>query len=282
MIFDIETVSLGEEKLKEVRPDLFEDQSMPEHIANPIIPPAEDMKAPASFKDPEKIKQRQQDMHAKMIQEAEDAKVQWKVNLQDKRQKFIDDAALDARFSFCKMIGIRSHLIDDVHTVIHVVESNEKIKATILNVPWPEYLEVKFHATEKEMLSFVFGVVANCIGVGKDMEKLITYYGHQFDLPYLFRRAWIVGVKPPYFLRRGRYFSDDLCCDLYELWTLGERMAKSGGLDGLCAALGLPGKEGDGKAFWKLYNENPAGAVDYCASDIEITNACAEKMGVIE
>lgn len=125
---------------------------------------------------------------------------------------------------------------------------------------------------EKDILKACFTALAGETRI----PTIVTFNGHSFDLPFLFRRAWINGIKPPGHLRNGRYWSNS-CLDLREAWTFGDRYAK-GSLDTIARALGLPGKNGNGKDFHKLLQTNREEAIAYLKQDLAVTAAVYRRM----
>lgn len=105
---------------------------------------------------------------------------------------------------------------------------------------------------------------------------LVGFNSNSFDLPFLIRRSWKLGIPIPYWLREGRYFSK-LCVDLKDLWQLGDRQAH-GTLAQLAVHFGLPGKLGSGKDFAKLLETDPESAREYLKRDLEITDQLYLKM----
>jgi hypothetical protein len=100
----------------------------------------------------------------------------------------------------------------------------------------------------------------------------------EFDLPFLVRRAWILGVPVPRWIRDGRYWSRAFL-DTRELWQLGNRQAKSS-LNHVCQALGIPGKlDGvDGSQFAKLWETDREKAKEYLTQDVRCTAAVVQRL----
>ena len=93
-----------------------------------------------------------------------------------------------------------------------------------------------------------------------------------FDLPFLWRRAVVRRVRPPFWLPRTPKPWADNVADTMLMWA-GDRGTI--GLDRLCRALGIPGKDGmTGADVWPAVQ---AGQIDrvaeYCAADVERTRA---------
>jgi predicted PolB exonuclease-like 3'-5' exonuclease len=114
---------------------------------------------------------------------------------------------------------------------------------------------------------------------------MIGWNTHGFDLPFLVRRSWILGVPIPHAVRKGRYWND-LFIDLMQVYMLGGRdMVK---LDVAAKAFGLEGKVQEvdgvavsGKEFHRVWKENRNVAEAYLLRDLAIPAALAIRMGVV-
>ena len=115
----------------------------------------------------------------------------------------------------------------------------------------------------------------------KGGEIWIGHNSNTFDLPFLLRRSMILGVKVPKQLTPSpRYWPGDFWIDLMDLWKAGDYRATIS-LDRFCKASGLEGKNGSGKWFAQLLEEDKEAAIKYLENDIEITAQLADKaMGV--
>jgi predicted PolB exonuclease-like 3'-5' exonuclease len=111
-------------------------------------------------------------------------------------------------------------------------------------------------------------------------EKLVGFNSHGFDLPFLIRRSWKLGIPVPGNLMRGRYFNAELSIDLLEMWTCG-RKDDSIKLADLAKFLGCGEKLGSGAEFQDLWQNDRPKAIEYLKNDIELTERIAKKMGVI-
>jgi DNA polymerase elongation subunit (family B) len=112
-------------------------------------------------------------------------------------------------------------------------------------------------------------------------EIWIGFNSNSFDLPFLLRRSMILGVKVPRQLTpMPRYWPGEFWIDLMDLWKAGDYRATIS-LDRFCKASGLEGKNGSGKWFAQLLEEDKEAAIKYLENDIEITAQLADKaMGV--
>ena len=132
---------------------------------------------------------------------------------------------------------------------------------------------------EKEIIDrFWFLAVDSYMAGG---EVWIGFNSNNFDLPFLLRRSMILGVKVPKQLTPSpRYWPGDFWIDLMDLWKAGDYRATIS-LDRFCKASGLEGKNGSGKWFAQLLEEDKEAAIKYLENDIEITAQLADKvMGV--
>ena len=99
-----------------------------------------------------------------------------------------------------------------------------------------------------------------------------------FDLPFLIRRSWALGVKIPSDLFEGRYFNSRVV-DLMEKWACGNYGERES-LDTAARTLGVGQKNGSGADFARLWREDKPKAIEYLQNDLRITAAIAERMGV--
>lgn len=168
--------------------------------------------------------------------------------IEEARCEFVAGAALDARLARVALIGFN---VDGV-------------------VSWLDGLD------ESEILT---GFWATCQEyVWEKKYKLVGYFIEGFDLPFLRRRSWLLGVKVPPWIYNDRGYVDGSFIDLHKLWQCGDRMASTNGLDGLCKAFGVPGKTGDGRDFAKLWETDKTAAKAYCAADLAATYELARRM----
>jgi hypothetical protein len=120
--------------------------------------------------------------------------------------------------------------------------------------------------------------------------SIIGHNIHEFDIPFLVKRSWMLGVDMPDVVVRGKYL-DDQIVDTNKVWQCGSRSAAYISLDDLGQVLGCGGKLRDengekmsGDMFHKLYfgtSEERGRAMDYLEQDVELTRKVAERMGVL-
>lgn len=110
------------------------------------------------------------------------------------------------------------------------------------------------------------------------------FVGHnlmEFDLPFIYQRSIVMGVRPSKKLSFARYRSDPIYDTMKEWSQWGRQQV---GLEHIALALGIPTpKEGiDGSQVFAFYQ---AGKVDeivaYCKRDVETTRAVYKRMRFI-
>lgn len=110
-------------------------------------------------------------------------------------------------------------------------------------------------------------------------ETFVGFNVKSFDIPFLIKRCWKLGVKP--FLRPGTNLNRlDNWIDLRDTWQMGDRQAE-GSLDAIGRFLGLGEKNGHGKDFAQLWETDRPAAFAYVQRDIELTYQIAQTMGVL-
>lgn len=163
----------------------------------------------------------------------------------DKRQEYIERAALDPRTGRVLAFGCSKGEIAATGDERYVIES--------------AWRELSYHDTLNQR------IVGFCI--------------KSFDLPFLARRSWALGIDPPPTLFRpdGRW--NENVCDLLDVWRCNNR-DQTISLDGLARFLGVGRKTGDGKDFARLLETDREAALAYLRNDVELTAACAARMGI--
>ncbi len=100
-----------------------------------------------------------------------------------------------------------------------------------------------------------------------------------FDLPFLWKRAMVLGVKPPlWFPRNPSKYTSEMVRDTMLLWDQEQRAGCS--MDRLCKLLGIPGKGAvSGADVWPRVKAGDIEAVaEYCRGDVERTRAMFKRM----
>lgn len=115
---------------------------------------------------------------------------------------------------------------------------------------------------------------------------LSVLVGHNiigFDLPFLWKRCMVLGVKPPsWFPRNPSKYSSEMARDTMLLWDQDQRAG--GSMDRICRLMGIPGK-GDisGADVWPLVKAGKIDQVaDYCRGDVCRTRAMFSRMTFAE
>lgn len=110
-------------------------------------------------------------------------------------------------------------------------------------------------------------------------ERFVGFNIIGFDIPFLVRRAWRLGImpcmSPGVNLRRL-----DEWIDLRDVWQMGDRQAE-GSLDAIAKFFGIGAKTGNGKDFAALWESDKAAALAYLENDLNLTYAIGQRMGVI-
>lgn len=112
---------------------------------------------------------------------------------------------------------------------------------------------------------------------------LVAGWNIAWDLSYLLKRAWILGIPVPksVFNPLERYPIPSRFIDLMRLWQGGDYKAPYTSLDSALRALGLPPKTHDGSEFGKLWVENREEACAYARAEMESLKMLAERLGVL-
>jgi len=108
---------------------------------------------------------------------------------------------------------------------------------------------------------------------------IVGFNSNRFDLPFLIRRSWRLGVPVPSAFTRGRFLPSE-CVDILDTWKCGVR-EDSISLDTLARYLGVGRKTGSGADFAGLWATDPSGALACLANDLRLTRRCAEALCLI-
>lgn len=109
--------------------------------------------------------------------------------------------------------------------------------------------------------------------------KIVGFCIKSFDLPFLVQRSWILGVTVPPDLLEGRYWNRRIV-DLQEVWTCFGYRTDGQSLDAICKATGIGAKTGNGRDFAHLFATDRKAALDYLGTDLELTAALAQRLGI--
>lgn len=176
---------------------------------------------------------------------------------------FCEKAALDPTTGRVLAVGFQS--ADDPSKF--AIEDGGGDEAKLIAAFWAKYLKCRSH---------------NQPG---GPRKLVGCNIFGFDLPFLVRRSWILGVEVPGTVRPDRYW-DVIFVDIRERWLLGQRWGDcASSLAVMAQALGC-GKKPDGVnggdfgRLWLGTAEERQQAVAYLRNDLAMTAAVAKRLGV--
>lgn len=281
-VIDIETCPLAREIIEAAMPESLRNPVMPEEIEKPEKPDLA-AKCPKYAGDEEKRAQWLTKEENKWVAKSEAARVKWKADTEAAREKYFRDAALDAKTGFVKLIVLRDTMQNE--TTAFLFEADGSKQKEILGDAALSEIVVAFYDNEGEMIRDFLKTLHARMKNEKELEgeaQCVGYYIKEFDLPFLYRRAWMNGQPLLPMFRKGRYWSEEVV-DLHEMFAFGDRQYKVGGLDGLATALGSPvSKLGDGALFSEWYNRSPVEGILYCIGDVAQTEDCGRRMGVVK
>lgn len=131
-----------------------------------------------------------------------------------------------------------------------------------------------FNGSEKEMLTKFWEAAAN-------VQRFIGHNIWGFDLPFIYKRSIINGVKPRWDINFARYRNMPIydTQQEWELWNFDKKKVQK--LDTLAHVLGLPSSKGemDGSMVWKYYKDGKMEEIyKYCMKDVELTRQVYYKM----
>lgn len=200
---------------------------------------APEFKAPSNYKDPDKIAE----------------------HIAGQKEAFLERAALDpitgciAAFSFA--------YDNDKPTVAFNVDLVPK-EHGFYSIPENELISLSVDLFEKAVAGNI---------------PLIGFNSKAFDLMFLFRRAFILGIPVPEAVRRlasDRYNANSI--DLLQVWLCGARDYTGQSLARICKACGIGEKSDDGKYFAEIAKVDVKRAADYALHDIELTMKLADRL----
>jgi hypothetical protein len=270
--FDIETIPRPESELLEM---------MPPEVANPVLPPelaecpdTDLSKCPAYGGDTGKQFAWKQKARTDTLAKWNASREDWQMKAMDAKAKFIGDAALHAERGQVKLMSFREKGL----TTCLVVSNAEESNAIAAEKTWPCKVRFEICQSESALLLSFNEVVASC--GPRDGGKLVGYYIAGFDFPFSLRREMILGVPlAKELIKNPRYLNDDYYIDIRDCWTMGDKQAHTGGLDGLAKILGIKRKTGDGANFWKMWRDNPVDAINYNLNELDTIEEVAKRVG---
>ena len=252
LVFDIETEPLEESRLRELLPP-FDSDNVDGLVTGEFDPSKVKL---GNLKDEAK-KQEKIEAARKAHEEAvaNSASIILQAE-QDHWKRFVDSCCLSAVTS--RVLAIGYHAPDKSKTVIHAVNEEH---------------------TEEQIIAAFWQYYANC---RQERRHIVGVNILGFDVPYVLRRSWILGVEVPDKVYDGRYF-DRTFIDLCDYWKTGNfRSSEPANFDALARAFGTVGKNGQsGKYFHEMWKVNRGDAIAYLKSDVEQPAIWARRMGIV-
>jgi hypothetical protein len=154
----------------------------------------------------------------------------------------------------------------------------------VIGVSFGDQDPVAFHRDalagegEAGLLARAFeGIRAGC---GMDDPYFIGHYAFDFDLRFIYHRAVINRVEPPFNLNHETRYNGDRAFDTHIAWCGGAR-DKHIGLARLCGILGIPVKTNgiDGAHVWDAVQQGRiAEVVEYCLEDVNATREVYKRL----
>lgn len=122
-------------------------------------------------------------------------------------------------------------------------------------------------------------------------HQLIGHNIFGFDIPFLIRRSWLLGVDVPSTVMDSNYrYPSHTFVDTRSVWDCGSKWSGNGvpsSLDAIGRAMGEGGKPDGmtGADFWKLFytkeKANVEKALAYLRNDVVVNSRVARRMGVM-
>jgi hypothetical protein len=243
--FDIETSPIAYDELKASIPE-FDETKYPE-----LAPFDEKDVKLGALKDEKKIADKIQQARQKHAESVLERENKLKAAREAHTAKHIDRAALSAVTGRVLMIAV---LKDGVGKALYEESDNE---AWILGAWWNA-------ATANQRAG----------------HRFIGFNIFHFDLPFLIRRSWKLGVDVPSWVRSGRYWSESFV-DLLDNYQMGNRQEFIS-LDAFDRYLGGAGKTDTGAGFWERWQKDREVAIAYAMNDVAIVERIARRLGVEE
>lgn len=273
-IFDIETYPLPVSEISKHLPDDLKNPQLPDELRQPVEPEWKVPKYGGDLaKQQEWTENKRLDWRAKITADQE----KWRQKIEDDKMKFFDSCSLNPKLSTLKLFGVHD-LQQNASFMAVFDEDGKKLAKLSAGIAKEKRIDLHTFTDEREALRWSFDYMKRATSSWASNDEmagcLVSYFGNNFDLPYLFRRAWRLGVKPPMSLMRGRYWQDSII-DLHEVFAFYDRSYKTGGLDNICDFLNVAGKTGKGEHFAALWDKDPIGAIIYCDDDLQATKRAA-------
>lgn len=132
---------------------------------------------------------------------------------------------------------------------------------------------------EADMLRCWFAEIGPAYTGSHGTRPVLIGHNHiGFDIPFVWKRCMVHGIRPPaWFPRNPKPWADSVV-DTMLLWDQTQRAG--GSMDRLCRLLGIPGKGGiSGADVWPMVKAGDIeGVARYCRDDVERTRALWRRM----
>lgn len=140
--------------------------------------------------------------------------------------------------------------------------------------------------SEADLLREVYAVLTMEMQASNATPDSVTWCGHNaagFDLPFLYKRSVVLGVRPSVNLRHDCPPWHPNIQDTMALWA-GRTGTVS--LDALCRALSVPSPKAEGMDGSRVYDRWKAGDTDaitrYNVQDVEAARACYKRLAFVD
>lgn len=127
---------------------------------------------------------------------------------------------------------------------------------------------------------------------GSELQTLPLFWWHwnkggsfigfnvkEFDFKFIVIRSRILGISVPSDIMEGRYWNHRIM-DLMERFCCYSRDTAGYSLNAICKAMGLGEKNGSGKDFARLYEDDREKALEYLRKDLALEAALAKRLGI--
>lgn len=133
-------------------------------------------------------------------------------------------------------------------------------------------------ADERSALEGFFSHLTDAHSI-TDRPVFIGHNSNGFDIPFIWKRCIVLGVKPPVWFPRDPKPWGDSTFDTMLAWN-GPGARAGGSMERICKILGIPGKQGmDGSQVWPMFQAGRIAEISaYCAADVERTRAMFKRM----
>lgn len=134
-----------------------------------------------------------------------------------------------------------------------------------------------FHGNDEKEIIQKFWNKLYELGIDNNTShKFIGWNSNGFDIPFLLRKSWKYDLQNvPTYLSDYKW-PQSRFIDLMLVWSCGSKEYVK--LDTVAKFFGVGQKNGDGKFFKEMYEEDVEKALEYLKNDVAMTVAVAQKM----